>query len=185
MLKKNTMKKMKLIMMMTLFFGVTVFAQDADTKMKNEKIVKDAKVVKAEMLKTNPEIAPYFDDAKAYVIFPNVGKGAMIVGAASGHGVVYERGVHVGMASMKQVDIGLQAGGEAYGEVIFFKTDSAIQEFMDDNLEFTAQVSAVVIKEGGSINLKYDDGIAVFTMPKGGLMAEASVGGQKFEYDAL
>lgn len=171
--------------MMMLFFGVTVFAQDADQKLDNDKIVSDAQFAKAEMLKVNPKLEAYFDDAKAYAIFPNIGKGAFVVGAASGNGAVYKNGNLVGMASMKQVDIGAQIGGEAYSEVIFFKTDEAVTEFMSDDLELTAKLSAVAITKGGAINLKYKDGIAVFTMTKGGLMAEVSVGGQKFDYDAI
>ncbi|MBT0607000.1 lipid-binding SYLF domain-containing protein [Aequorivita echinoideorum] len=175
------MKLTKIFTLVVLFIGTTLIAQNSDDK----KVIKDAEMVKAEMIKTNKKIQTYFDDAKAYVIFPNVGKGALIVGAASGNGAVYERGTLVGMAKMKQLDIGAQIGGEAYGEVIFFKTDAALQEFMDDDLEFTGQVSAVAVKEDATLNVKYNDGVAVFTMPKGGLMAEVSVGGQKFDYTAF
>lgn len=175
------MKKKKLMFMMMLFLSVGLFAQSAEDK----KMIGDAQQVKAEMIKTNPKMQGYFDDAKAYAIFPNVGKGALIVGAASGHGAVYERGTLVGIAKLKQVDIGAQIGGEAYGEVVFFKTDEALQNFMNGDLKFTGQVSAVAVKESATINIKYDTGIAVYTLPKGGLMAEVSVGGQHFSYDAL
>ncbi len=125
-------------------------------------------------------------DAKAYVIFPNVGKGALIVGAASGHGAVYQNGTLIGTASMKQLDIGAQIGGEAYSELILFNSEASFERFKNDELEFTAQVSAVAVTTDATLNVPYsDDGIAIFTLPKGGLMAEVSVGGQKFEYDGL
>lgn len=169
-------------MLVMLFFGITLFAQTAEDKV----ILKDAANAKSEFLKRSSSMQSYFDDAKAYAIFPNVGKGALIVGAASGHGAVYERGNLVGMASMKQLDIGAQIGGKAYSEIIFFKTDKALQEFMDDDLQFSGSVAAIAVNESApTINLKYDDGIAVFTLPKEGLMAEVSVGGQKFEYESL
>lgn len=165
--------------MMMLFFSISIFAQSADDK----KVIKDAEKAKAAFIDANPKLQGYFDDAKAYVIFPNVGKGAIIVGAASGHGAVYERGVLVGMASMKQLDIGAQIGGKAYGEVVFFKTDKAVQDFMSNDFRFGSNVSAIAANQSPpSLNVTYTDGVAVFTLPKEGLMAEASVGGQKFEY---
>ncbi len=174
------MKTKNIFMMMLLFFSFTLFAQNADDK----KIIKDAENAKAAFIKANPKIQNYFDDAKAYAIFPNVGKGAIIVGAASGNGAVYERGVLVGMASLKQVDVGAQIGGKAYSEVIFFKTDRAVQDFMDDDFSFGTNVSAVAIDQAPpSLNITYTDGVAVFTLPKEGLMAEVSVGGQKFDFE--
>lgn len=166
-------------MMMMLFFSISIFAQNADDK----KVIADASSAQAAFLKANPKLQSYFDDAKAYAIFPNVGKGAVIVGAASGNGAVYERGVLVGMASMKQLDIGAQIGGKAFSEIIFFKTDKAVQDFMDSNLKFGSNLSAIAANQAApSFDVTYTDGLAVFTLPKEGLMAEVSVGGQKFDY---
>ena len=173
------MKTKKLLMAIMLFFSITIFAQNDEDK----KIITDAEKAKTAFINASSDMQAFFDDAKAYVIFPNVGKGALIVGAASGNGAVYERGVLVGMANMKQLDIGAQIGGKAYSEVIFFKTDKALQEFMDDDFQLAGNVAAIAVNESApSINLKYDNGVAVFTLPKEGLMAEVSVGGQKFEY---
>jgi lipid-binding SYLF domain-containing protein len=176
------MKTKNFLMMMMLFLSVSLFAQNSDDK----KVINDAQKAKAAFLEANPKLQSYFDDAKAYVIFPNVGKGAVIVGAASGNGAVYERGVLVGMASMKQLDIGAQIGGKAYSEIIFLKTDKAVQELMDDNFRFGSNVSAIAVNQSPpSFDITYNDGVAVFTLPKEGLMAEVSVGGQKFDYTGL
>lgn len=173
------MKTKNLLMMMMLFFSISIFAQSADDK----QVIKDAVKAKTAFLEANPKLQGYFDDAKVYVIFPNVGKGAIIVGAASGNGAVYERGVLVGMASMKQLDIGAQIGGKAYGEVVFFKTDKAVQDFMNNDFRFGSNVSAIAANQSPpSFDITYTDGVAVFTLPKEGLMAEVSVGGQKFDY---
>lgn len=167
---------------MMLFFSISIFAQSADDK----KVIKDAQKAKTAFLDANPKLQGYFDDAKAYVIFPNIGKGAIIIGAASGNGAVYERGVLVGMANMKQLDIGAQIGGKAFSEVIFLKTDKAVQDFMDDNFRFGSNVSAIAVKQSPpSFDVTYTDGVAVFTLPKEGLMAEVSVGGQKFDFEGL
>ncbi|MGJ8665541.1 MAG: YSC84-related protein [Patiriisocius sp.] len=175
------MKIKNLILSLVLLVGLASFAQNKD----DMKIIKAAEEAKAEMLKSNPEIQSYFDSAKVYAIFPNVGKGAMIIGAASGNGVVYERGVLVGMADLKQLDIGAQIGGEGYSEIIFMNTDVSVQNFMDNDLELTSQVSAIALQKDATINGAYDDGVAVFTLTKGGLMAEVSVGGQKFRYSPI
>ena len=123
-----------------------------------------------------------FKDSYGYVIFPNVGKGAIGIGGASGNGILFEQGKMVGTASMKQLSVGLQMGGQAYREVIFFENKEALDRFKEDKFEFSAQASAVAVKSGASANAKYRDGVMVFSQQKGGLMYEASVGGQKFDY---
>lgn len=124
----------------------------------------------------------FFDKAYGYVVFPSIGKGGFIVGGGRGHGRVYKKGGFIGHATMTQVTVGAQIGGQSYSEIIFFKNKAALDHFKEGNLEFSAQASAVAVKEGVSKDASYDHGVAVFTMPKGGLMAEASIGGQKFKF---
>ena len=126
-----------------------------------------------------------FKTSSGYVIFPNVGKGAAGVGEAAGKGTVYQRGVPVGTAQMVQVTVGAQAGGQAYREIIFFESKDALDRFMQNKVEFSAQTSAIAVKAGASANANYRDGVVVFSQEKGGLMLEASLGGQKFTYKAL
>ncbi len=116
------------------------------------------------------------------MIFPNIGKGGIGIGGAAGNGVLTEKRKRIGTAQMTQVTIGLQLGGQAYREVIFFEKKSDLDRFKENNFEFSAQASAVAVKSGASENPKYADGVMIFTQPKGGLMAEVSVGGQKFNY---
>jgi len=173
------MKTKNILMVMMLFFSVSLFAQAVDDK----RVVADAENAKAAFLEVNPKLQRYFDDAKAYVIFPNVGKGAVIIGAASGNGAVYEQGQLVGMASMKQLDVGAQIGGKAFSEIIFLKTDKAVEDFMNNKFRFGSNLSAIAVNQSPpSFDVTYTDGVAVFTLPKEGLMAEVSVGGQKFEF---
>ena len=49
----------------------------------------------------------------------------------------------------------------------------------------SAQASAVAVTLGASADADYNKGVAVFTHVGGGVMAEASVGGQKFKYEDL
>lgn len=144
----------------------------------------DAKVAQtiATFKTKDPGLKRFFKEAIGYAVFPTVGKGGIGIGGAYGEGKVYKRGKYIGDTSLSQVTIGLQLGGQAYSEVIFFGSRAALEDFTGGNFEFSAQASAVAVTAGASADADYDGGIAVFTMAKGGLMYEASVGGQKFSF---
>ncbi len=130
----------------------------------------------------DPGISEFFENAAGYVVFPNIGKAGFGVGGAHGNGEVFESGKVIGKASMTQITIGLQVGGQEYSEVIFFDEKLDLERFTQGGLELAAQVSAVAITAGAAEGANYKDGVVVFTRTKAGLMAEASVGGQKFSY---
>jgi lipid-binding SYLF domain-containing protein len=179
------MKKLNIIWVLILACVINTLPLFGQSDAKNDKIIADSKTAKAEFIKTDPLMSGIFEKAYGYVIFPNVGKGGVGVGGAAGNGAVYENDNLIGMAKLSQVSIGLQAGGQAYREVIFFESKKAMDRFKDSKFEFSAQISAVAAKAGASGNAKYTDGVMVFTMQKGGLMYEASVGGQKFKYKKM
>lgn len=149
---------------------------------KDRQIMDDAEKARKALLKADPGMQSFFDDSAGYVLFPNVGKGGFIVGGASGNGVVYEGGTPIGMADLKKLNIGLQAGGQAIIEVIFFETQVDLERFKETDFQFAAEASAVAVKSGLAVNAKYKEGVAVFALPKAGLMADASVGGQRFSF---
>lgn len=130
----------------------------------------------------DPGMKGWFAEAYGYAVFPSVGKGGIGVGGAYGRGQVYAQGRHVGYATLKQITVGFQLGGQVYSEIIFFKDKTALDEFIRGNYEFDARASAVALTVGAAIDAAYNGGVAIFTMAKGGLMYEASVGGQKFSY---
>jgi len=146
--------------------------------------------------------ARLFNSSYGYAVFPTIGKGGFVVGGAYGTGRVYTKGAYVGDTSMTQLTIGAQLGGQAYSQMIFFENKKAFDEFTSGNFEFGAQASAVAITAGASAQAgttgvsagasgtqehattaaQFNKGMAVFTVAKGGLMYEASIGGQKFSY---
>jgi lipid-binding SYLF domain-containing protein len=155
------------------------------------------------LFKNAGESASFFNNSYGYAVFPSVGKGGLVVGGAHGTGRVYAQGKHIGDTSMTQVSVGLQAGGEAFRQIIFFENKAALDQFTSGNFEFGADVNAVAIKSGASGSMgtsgatatasggggktagtagKYYKGMAVFTMVKGGAMVQATVGGQKFSF---
>jgi lipid-binding SYLF domain-containing protein len=150
---------------------------------------------------------PFFAGAHGYALFPTIGKGGIGIGGAYGEGRVYEQGKHIGDASMSQLTIGMQLGGAAYSMIVFFEDERALREFTSGNFEFGAQASAVALTAGVSAEAStgggtsatasggrndatsvqggYRKGLAIFTVAKGGMMYEATLGGQKFKYKPL
>ncbi len=145
--------------------------------------VNEAKETIQVFKKADPGIAKFFSGSVGYVVFPTVGKGAIGVGGAHGSGILFEKGKPVGEATLTQVTIGFQLGGQSYSEVVFFQNAGTLGDFKKGKFELAAQASAVAASAGASANAKYTRGVAVFTVEKGGLMYEASVGGQKFNYE--
>ena len=164
---------------------LTCIATSAQTSSKDKKLAADSKEAKQDFINTDGLMSNLFSNAYGYVVFPNVGKGAIGIGGAAGNGIVYEKGAAIGKASLKQVSVGFQFGGQAYREVIFFENKSDLDRFKENKIEFSAQASAVAATKGASANVKYSEGVMIFTQQKGGLMYEASVGGQKFKYEAF
>lgn len=130
----------------------------------------------------DPGLTKFFDSAYGYAIFPKITKGAAGIGVGSGEGIVIEKGDYVGDCSMTQTTIGAQLGGQTYSEIIFFQNKAALDVFKMANFEFSAQASAVAAEKGSAATADFQSGVAVFTLTRGGLMFEASVGGQKFSY---
>jgi lipid-binding SYLF domain-containing protein len=166
-----------------MFISLLSIANSAPAQSsKDKKIMEDCNNAKAEFIKTDPLLKNVFTAAYGYAIFPNVGKGGLGVGGASGNGIVYEKGNVVGKSKLSQLTVGFQAGGQAYRELIFFENKAALDRFRGNKFEFSAQASAVAATAGASANAKYRDGIMIYTQQKGGVMYEASVGGQKFKF---
>jgi lipid-binding SYLF domain-containing protein len=151
------------------------------------------------------ESAWFFDNSYGFAVFPTIGKGGLGVGGARGDGRVYEQDIYVGDTTMTQLSVGLQAGGQAFSQIVFFEDKRAFDEFVSGNFEFGANASAVAVTAGASAQAGttgasrsasggtknadtvggYYKGTAIFVIAKGGLMFEASVSGQKFSYRPL
>lgn len=146
--------------------------------------------------------AGFFGKSYAYAVFPTIGKAGLVIGGAHGDGKVYVGGAYVGDSTMTKVSVGLQAGGQAYSQIIFFENKKAFDAFISNDFEFSAGASAVLITTGANAEAsttgasagaslthkdattagKYVNGMAVFTILKGGAMYEASLGGQHYKY---
>ena len=159
-----------------------------------------------ELFKNAGQSASFFSKSYGYAVFPTIAKGGLGVGAAHGSGHVYQQGKYVGNTSVTQVSVGLQAGGQAYSQIVFLQDERSFKEFTSGQFAFDAGVSAVAItaavggsagsqgasghasggkKDAATAPAEYHKGVVVFTVVKGGAMYEASVAGQKFSYEPL
>ena len=152
----------------------------------------------------SPAVKPFIDNSYGYAVFPTVGKGGFVVGGSYGTGQVFAQGKVTGTVKLIAGTIGFQAGGQAFSQIVFFEDKRAYEEFTSGSFEFGADASAVAITAGVQASAgtggasagasagpatgkqakaSYHKGMAVFVHAKGGLMVEASVGGQKFSFE--
>ena len=163
-----------------LLFATTSWAWDPD---EIEEYDAKAQEAIAEFKKKDPSVERFVTEAVAYVVIPTVGKGGFGIGGARGKGLLYENGNITALVTLTQLTVGFQAGGQAYSEFIFFEDATALDQFKRGNYELGAQASAVAVTAGASADANFEGGMAIFTQAKGGLMYEASVGGQKFKVE--
>jgi len=177
------MKRLSLALIALSLVFVSTFAQawTPDNSDKLELSVAQALITAKQK---DPALEKWFAEAHGYAVFPKVGKGGIGIGGAHGKGIVIRGDKTVATTSLSQLTVGFQLGGQVYAQFILFKDDTAFDHFARGNFEMGAQVSAVAITLGASADANYDNGVAVFTIAEGGLMYEASVGGQKFKYEA-
>lgn len=153
-----------------------------------------------------PAVAPYFESAYGYAVWPRIFRGGLGVGAATGRGQVYRDGAVTGHSVLVDVTIGFQAGGQAYKQIIFFQDERAYDEFTGSEFQFDAQASAVAVTASAQANAStsggtatagvgggagtaagggYYRGLQVFTMAIGGLMYQATIGGQSYQFEPI
>jgi lipid-binding SYLF domain-containing protein len=184
----KAMRSILVLLLLMLPFGRAFADEYADT---------------IKLFRQSSEVRPFFEKSYGYAVFPVIGKAGYVIGGAYGIGRVYRGGSHVGDSTMSQATIGWQLGGQAYSQIIFLENKRAFDEFTSGNFEFSAQATAVAVTagasaQGGTIGASanasgtqnhvkqapatYQDGMAVFMITKGGLMYEASIGGQHFDF---
>lgn len=152
------------------------------TESEKDKLSADVQSAIAAFKKKDPSITKFFDEAYGYAVFPKVGKGGFIIGAAAGDGEVFEKGEMIGWAGMSQGSIGAQIGGKVFAQAVFFEDKEKFDRFTSGKFEFGAGVDAVASDHNAGLNTGYKKGVAVFVMIKEGLMADASASGQKFSF---
>ena len=164
--------------------GAALLAACASTP-SDQVAIADSQTALIRFVERDPGLQTWIDNAEGYAVYPSVGKGGLGIGGAYGTGIVFQRRQPIGRTSLTQASIGAQIGAQNFAQVVFFRDDIALRNFQRGNYEFSAQATAVAVNAGAAASTSYDGGVAVFILAKGGLMAEASVGGQKLTYEPL
>ena len=162
-----------------LFAGCSTAPKDEG---KRDALHEDAQGELKKLIAEDPSLDKFLDNAYGYAVFPSVGKGGLIAGGSYGRGEVYESGQMVGYTDISQATVGLQAGGQTFSEILVFENKAAMDRFKSGKMSLSANASAVALKKGAAESARYQEGVAVFVKPQGGLMFEVSIGGQKFTY---
>ncbi len=171
------------IIVMALIIGLMAGCSTGSvSKEERDTLFKQAQVSRQEWNKVDPQFEAFAKKGYGFAFFPEITKAGFVVGGASGRGVVYEKGEHIGYADLAQMSVGFQAGFQDYSQLIVFENQSAMDKFKRNEIDFGANASAVVADKGAAMGAQFVDGVAVFIRPTGGAMAEASVGGQQIAY---
>jgi len=166
----------------TLVSGLVLLAAPVALASDDNALVADARATVQMFKKKDANIEKFFGSSSGYVVFPTIAKGGFVVGGAGGDGILFVGGQAVGRSSLGQASVGLQLGGQTFSEIIFFENAATLNEFKNGNFALAAQASAVALSAGAAASANYENGVAIFTATKTGLMYEASVGGQKFGF---
>ncbi len=151
----------------------------------DDSLIRESRAALERFVDRDPGLQGWVDHAHAYVVFPEIAKGGLGVGGGFGRGIVFQNGRPIGRSTVSEATIGAQIGAQSYSQVIFFQDEAALRVFQRENLEFSARATAVAATAGAAATTSYERGVAVFIMARGGLMAEVSVGGQRFRYTPL
>ncbi len=170
-----------------LILGGGVGACSTEPKTESQKSTLDAESSAALTAFKNSDssLQSLLDRSPGYAVFPEIGKAGLGIGGSYGRGEVFEGGKKIGYADVVKGTIGLQIGAQTFSELIIFLNQKTLDTFKKGEMEFGADVSAVAIKSGAAATADHSKGVVVFVRTKGGLMAEASVGGQKFTFKPL
>ncbi len=180
--KGKSMRKTTIVGLALISFALTATSWAWDPDEADEYHAKSQEAI-SEFKENDPSIQRFFDASSGYLVIPTVGKAGFGIGGARGKGILYENGAITAIVTLTQLSFGFQWGGQAYSEFIFFEDGATLTNFKRGNYELGAQASAVAITAGASADADFNGGMAIFTQAKGGLMYEASVGGQKFKVE--
>jgi lipid-binding SYLF domain-containing protein len=175
-------------LMLLVVLGTASCSTTPKTTAQQNALAVDADGTLQSMIARDSNLQPLLDGSAGYAIFPSVGKGGLIVGAAFGRGVVYGKDQSdkemLGFARVTAGSIGGTVGARAYALLLVFQNKQDLDRFTTGSeLRFGAEATAIALTEGSSATTPFDNGVAVFAMPKGGLMADASLSGQSFMFD--
>ena len=132
-----------------------------------------------------PRSAMYFEEAYGFAILPSITRAAVGFGGAYGKGLVVEGDKLIGKTGFWQFTSGIQLGVNNFSMIVFFKDQESLQYFKERKIQFAGQAGLAIATFGVAGTPAYNEGVAIITMTRLGLLAEFSYGGIKFTYKDL
>jgi lipid-binding SYLF domain-containing protein len=132
-----------------------------------------------------PRTQAYFEQAYAFAIFPSVTRIGLGFGGAYGKGIVIEGDSLVGRSKYKQFTSGIQAGARNFSMIVFFKDREALEYYQTGKTQFMGQAGIALGSFGAAGTPAYNEGVAVATVTRLGLMGEFTISGAKFTYEPV
>jgi lipid-binding SYLF domain-containing protein len=155
------------------------------TRAERQSLRQDAEATLGAMVARDPALRDVTRTAQAYAVFPSIGKGGALVGGAYGRGILYEGGVATGYVSLQQASIGAQLGGQSFSELLILRNSGDIDALKSGDYTVGANMGVVVLTTAAEAHATFDPNASVFVMPRGGLMVDVSISGQKINYQSF
>ena len=129
-----------------------------------------------------PRSQPFFDDAYGMAVYPSITRLGFGFGGAVGKGFVSEGDSIIGTTRFYQFTSGIQAGVRNFSMIVLFKDKEALEAFKLGKMQFLGQAGLAAGTKGIAGTPAFNDGVAIFTVTRLGLMGEFTVSGAKFSY---
>ena len=127
----------------------------------------------------------FLDNAKGYVVFPDVKEAGFFIGGKYGEGALRVNGVTKGYYSITSASMGMQMGAQQYSLIIALTTDDALKTFMrDDDWETELDVNIAVAEynaEEEADDVDFGSNMVGFVFDSKGMMGNFSFEGTRFE----
>lgn len=155
------------------------------TRADKQNLQTSARATLDEMIARDPLIQDVTRHAMAYAVFPSIAKGGAVVGGAYGQGILYENGVPTGYVSLQQASIGAELGGQSFAELLVLRTSNDINALKSGDFTAGADLGVVLLNQTAGKPTRFDPSTSIFVLPRGGLMVDVSINGQKIKYQSF
>jgi lipid-binding SYLF domain-containing protein len=149
----------------------------------DSKIEQDSRAALKSLYDGSPGAKALGAKARGILAFPNVVKAGLVVGGQGGDGVLLVNDKVVDHYNTAAVSVGLQAGAQSFGYVLFFMSDKVFNDFRaSKNFEIGVGPNIVIIDAGAAKDLNTETAKAdVYAMifDQKGLMAGIGLQGSK------
>jgi lipid-binding SYLF domain-containing protein len=180
-------KSLVLVAMLQMFPGSavvgTAFSQSLSMSPSASEIARSSRAALNLLYSQNSAARALGAKARAVLVFPDIRKGAFIIGAQYGYGSLQRRGTTVAYYRTGAASYGFQAGVKQFGYALFFMTNAALK-YLDESGGWAIGTgpSLVVVDQGAARSLTTTSlraDVYAFVFDQKGLMGGVGIEGSK------